>query len=649
MLARLPSLLTRQSLGPRLARDVSHVRAHRLVERRLASTVATDLSTPSTTRRVLRFAGKSLKILFGVSAFAAGTTFAYQTWQDRTFPSRVNRVLKIYTAFAPIYVDYQLATWRVPESQGKEALDKEYERLHEKHAPRIADLVLELRGTWIKLAQAVASRPELAPEAYRNALSFLMDSVPPLEFKELEPGVKAAFGVDDLLEIFETVDPNCLGAASVSQVHAATLKEPIIVYDGPNGTHPREIRDVVVKIRYPDAPQNFTLDLLTMRQLMTLARPQLLPAQREVEKMILRELNFLEEAQSLENIGNAVRNSSRFPGVLIPHPVPGMCNEGAIVMERMEGGKLETRVKRHYEELAKGMGTTVEELQQRMMTRFFGGRGPSSSSSSPSSGDLKEKSSPPVQITEQMDRQGILGLISSVMDVLGGPMAVVRLSYAYLKLIWYESVGWWLRPALTNTIATIGLAKRVEYPERPLPVRTGSLYDKILKVHGYEILEFGWSNADPHPGNIFLTPSGEVALLDYGATFRLPDAQRLALARLILQLNEKEPDSQAIAKEMLSLGFSFPPDYDGEKLLNSIATGLFTARGFSGRNRGHGTNNGGERPKLESVPDRFFLIARTVGLLRGLGFALGLGRVDVAQAWAESARRALETREVWSG
>eukprot|EP00906_Rhabdomonas_costata_P020876 RCo030368 len=579
-------------------------------------------------RRTLRYVGKSAVVVVGVAGVGLTVALAIVSYKDRTFPDRLGRAWTIYSTFLPIYADYKLAKWRV--SEDKDVLQSEYDRLHLKHAPKVAAMALQLRGVWVKLAQAVASRPELAPEAYRDALSFLLDSVPPLEFRQLERSVCADLQVSSLEQIFEMVDHRCLGAASVSQVHAAKLKKPVIIVDGPNVT--RQVSDVVLKIRYPDAPTNFDLDLLSVRQLVSLAAPQLAPAQKEVEKMIRRELNFLEEAEALKCIGSAVRSSGRFSRVVIPHPIPGMCSEGTIVMERMEGGRLETRLKEHYQVLAKGLGTTVEDLQQRVVSRFFGMPGGASGMSK----------KPPAHSGDRFPKT-MYGLVSSAVDILGGPTAVVCLCVSYVKLLWYESFGWWLKPSVINALAATGVVSRVSLPERPLPVRTGRLYEDILQVHGFEMLELGWFNADPHPGNIFLTPDGKVALLDYGATSRLPDPQRLALANLILSLSEPNPKPDVIAKDMLALGFSFPADHDvaqAEKVLVSIATLLFTSRRSQPGQRGSPHGPGG--PKLESIPDRFFLVARTAGLLRGLGFALGMGRVDVAKAWQGIARRAIQ-------
>jgi len=575
--------------------------------------------SPSFTHRALGVAWKSTKLIVGITTIGVAGTVAYQTFQDPTFPKRLHRAYRIWGSFAPIYVDYKWGPrFRGIDIDDEAALNAEYERLHAKHASTVADLALELRGAWIKLCQAVAARPELAPEEYRNALAPLMDSVPALGFSELEDGVCRELGVSSLDELFESVDRDCLGAASVSQVHGAVLRTPTIVVDSP-GAKPREVKDVVLKIRYPDAISNFSLDLATMAQIITLARPQLLPAQKEVEKMVKRELDFREEAASLTTIGDAVRNEPRFDGIVIPHAIPGLCSSSVIVMERMVGGKLETRVRRHYESLAEGMGTTVDAIRDKLVGGFRGGS------------ELKAM--------ELLDSQGWFGTLKSVWTIIG-PRTLLNLSIAYLKLLTYETIGWWLPPFLNNLLAAVKLTTPMRYPDPPLPVRTGKLYNSILAVHGFEILELGWWNADPHPGNIFLAPDGTVALLDYGATSKLPDSQRLALARLILELGKGEPDKTKIAAGMVELGFSFAADFDaerGDEIFVRIATGLFTARGF-----GTGRNHPSGRPKLESVPDQFFLVARTVGLLRGLGIALGMGRVDLSRAWAESARRALE-------
>lgn len=96
---------------------------------------------------------------------------------------------------------------------------------------------LEAMGpTYVKLGQVLASRPDLLPEAYLNALARLQDKVKPFSYAEVEQIVTKELGVR-ISKAFSSFDPNPIAAASLGQVHSAALR------DG---------RLVVVKVQRPD-------------------------------------------------------------------------------------------------------------------------------------------------------------------------------------------------------------------------------------------------------------------------------------------------------------------------------------------------------------------------------------------------------------
>lgn len=61
-----------------------------------------------------------------------------------------------------------------------------------------------------------------------------------------------------------------------------------------------------------------------------------------------------------------------------------------------------------------------------------------------------------------------------------------------------------------------------------------SLAQTLLESFLAQILETGVFHADPHPGNLLVTPDGSLALLDFGSTGRLDSAQQGALRQTIL-------------------------------------------------------------------------------------------------------------------
>src|SRR5208282_523739 len=65
---------------------------------------------------------------------------------------------------------------------------------------------------------------------------------------------------------------------------------------------------------------------------------------------------------------------------------------------------------------------------------------------------------------------------------------------------------------------------------------------ELFKAYLKQVLVDGFFHADPHPGNIFLTDDGRVALLDLGMTGRLSSHMQENLLRLLLAISEGNGD-----------------------------------------------------------------------------------------------------------
>lgn len=90
------------------------------------------------------------------------------------------------------------------------------------HARDFRDLAVELGGVLIKLGQFLSTRVDVLPVEITRQLAGLQDRVPPVPFSEIARRIEEDFGhpVDAL---FEDVDPEPVGAASLAQAHRARL------------------------------------------------------------------------------------------------------------------------------------------------------------------------------------------------------------------------------------------------------------------------------------------------------------------------------------------------------------------------------------------------------------------------------------------
>jgi ubiquinone biosynthesis protein len=190
--------------------------------------------------------------------------------------------------------------------------------------PRRLRLALEELGlVFIKLGQYLSTRRDFMPPSYVEELSRLQDSVPALPEDEVRRILEESLGRGAFLE----VEPLPLAAASVGQVHAATLPEG---------------REVVVKVRRPRLERQVAIDLDILMLIASQAEKRL-PGMKIVKptdvvsefgKGLTDELNFRAEATSIQRFSRLYASRK---DVKIPSLVPSLCTENTIVMERIRG------------------------------------------------------------------------------------------------------------------------------------------------------------------------------------------------------------------------------------------------------------------------------------------------------------------------
>ncbi len=196
-------------------------------------------------------------------------------------------------------------------------------------AEQLADDLEEMGPAFVKLGQVLSSRPDLLPPQYTKALARLQDDVKPFSFEEVSVIVEAELGVR-ISKAFATFDPEPIAAASLGQVHAATLR------DG---------RPVVVKVQRPEVAQQIADEF---RELTPLAnfldahtevgrRHRLRRVLEEFRTSIQEELDYEREAQNLRTMG---RNLAQFEGLYVPQPIPDYCTGHVLTMERVRGLKI---------------------------------------------------------------------------------------------------------------------------------------------------------------------------------------------------------------------------------------------------------------------------------------------------------------------
>lgn len=238
---------------------------------------------------------------------------------------RARRSARVLRTGTRIYLRYKLVERRV---RGKPAAtaDRMWERAHEQSAEEIYQLAVELKGLFIKVGQFAGTRADIAPEPYVRSLSRLQDRVPPRPFGVIRETIERELG-REVPDVFARFEERPLAAASLAQVHRATLR------DG---------REVAVKVQYPEVAELVRLDL---RNLRTIAR---IVAWREpgfdyraivdeLGKQVPLELDFVREAEMSLRVRANLRE---LPGIVVPEVVDGLVSRRVVVTRFVEGERV---------------------------------------------------------------------------------------------------------------------------------------------------------------------------------------------------------------------------------------------------------------------------------------------------------------------
>lgn len=77
------------------------------------------------------------------------------------------------------------------------------------------------------------------------------------------------------------------------------------------------------------------------------------------------------------------------------------------------------------------------------------------------------------------------------------------------------------------------------------------LIDKLVHFYTDQMLVQGYFHADPHPGNLLISPDGELILLDFGMVKRVSNPTRIAIIELLRAANEQDYEVYVSASKRL--------------------------------------------------------------------------------------------------
>jgi len=134
---------------------------------------------------------------------------------------------------------------------------------------RLARALQALGPSFIKFGQMLSTRSDLVGETIADDLSSLQDRLPPFSSAEAHAAIEAEFELS-VDELFETFEDKPIAAASIAQVHVATILQDSESATE-SGTDPAETTTVAVKILRPGIEDAIARDLDLFRWIADLA------------------------------------------------------------------------------------------------------------------------------------------------------------------------------------------------------------------------------------------------------------------------------------------------------------------------------------------------------------------------------------------
>jgi predicted unusual protein kinase regulating ubiquinone biosynthesis (AarF/ABC1/UbiB family) len=255
--------------------------------------------------------------------------------EDRIPKGRIRRSARLGSALGLQATRYA-GTKTANVARSSEKSEERLEARHLETALRITSVLGEMKGAAMKIGQLASFvDTEFLPEEYRDLyqeqFAKLRTSAQAMPWKKVVKVLEEEYDPERLDELFEDFETEAFAAASIGQVHRATL---------PDG------RRVAVKVQYPGVADAIEADLRNAGTIVRLAKalaPGLDPKSiaEELRERVLEELDYELEAQNQRDFARAYRGH---PFIYVPRVLSRLSRRRVLVNEYVEGLEFE-RVK----------------------------------------------------------------------------------------------------------------------------------------------------------------------------------------------------------------------------------------------------------------------------------------------------------------
>lgn len=504
------------------------------------------------------------------AAFTATTAIlcGYAAYDEGTA-----RSLKFCAQLVPIKAKYIYA-----DLSGAD--DTQRETLHTECAPRVLALVLSMGGYYVKAAQTLVGGGFM-PGPYEEAFAVLLDDCPSKDFPTIRGIVETELRAP-LESKFSEFCQNSVAAASIGQVHFATVKE----------TGER----VVVKVQYPEVERFFRVDFGVLKTLIKLGGfgDQAEEVIDQISATFDNEFDYAREAAFLEEAADNLANSPFASAAIIPRPIYSLCTRKVLTMQRVKGTPIRAYIHAMLADLAAEKGLTAKQLVDALK---------------------KEVEDDPQKLREMLTAKPVSAV------VFDAAIAWVKIRDCVMN-----AARWVLRREMVWTKA---------------PLNGARIANTLFNIHGYQIFQDGLFNSDPHAGNVIVCEDGRIGLVDYGAACRLTEAERAAFADLIIAL--ADGDDQGAVRAFAECGFK--SEKMNPHFILAYATVCFH-RGFHMEDLERlnlPTDPAvfdfemAKIDKFEKWPGHLVMLQRCAMVLQGLAAETGAGSVSISKLWRKQA------------
>jgi predicted unusual protein kinase regulating ubiquinone biosynthesis (AarF/ABC1/UbiB family) len=248
--------------------------------------------------------------------------------EDKIPKGRIRRSAKLGSAIGAQASRYA-GTKAANVARSSEGAERRLEARHLETAMKMAATLGQMKGVAMKMGQLASFvdtdflPPEYA-EIYQEQLAQLRTSAPAMPWEKVSKVLEEEYLGEPLDELFADFEQKAFAAASIGQVHRATL------HDG---------RAVAVKIQYPGVAEALESDLRNAGMIVRLARAFApgLDARAVAEELRLRvmeELDYEYEAQTQRSFARAYRGH---PFIYVPDVLTRLSRRRVLVTEYVEG------------------------------------------------------------------------------------------------------------------------------------------------------------------------------------------------------------------------------------------------------------------------------------------------------------------------